>query len=254
MAMLNPAVAGWDLPGAQNATSAPVIAGWSLPGSVVADTAVAMSTMDAATDQPSGGEHHSHQGSHDLGSIRAPMTLAVADVELSVIEDMFGTDCQLTCDVGLANNVNASLSNASSCVDFATSSSCRKPEPTAADLAAASRSVEKRKLPDPLPRRLVLRPKCVQYMYPPLQPAPLLGDFPWETEFHRVTEPARRATFSRGFTRKVLHASLFVGTFSEDPGFEALGLHPDTDTRPYIVCEISNYSRLSLMFGHHFAI
>jgi len=73
-------------------------------------------------------------------------------------------------------------------------------------------------LPAPVPRRLLLfGPKVLPTLtYPPLSPEPIPGNFPWSEELLRITEPLRRASFSRGFTRRVKMASLFAGVLTED--------------------------------------
>ena len=72
-------------------------------------------------------------------------------------------------------------------------------------------------LPAPVPRRLLLGPKVLPTLtYPPLSPEPIPGNFPWSEELLRITEPLRRTSFSRGFTRRVKMASLFAGVLTED--------------------------------------
>ena len=76
---------------------------------------------------------------------------------------------------------------------------------------------------EPMPRRLILqrRPSNANF-YPNESPPPLPPGFAWCPEFQRISAPLRRIAARAGFSRKIKHASLFTGAFSEYHGFQAV--------------------------------
>ena len=212
-------IGGWSLPGLCACGTSASVSGWTVSEEELPTAPVVpVEALVTAIGEESAVPEQSEQvmAIEQVVASSQPIT----DAMLLDLEGMFGEESQKRSPLDEASG-NGLESGACS-VDFLAKpiGELSTPESSGFGDNSGSSSGQKRSLPDPIPRRLLLRPKSVHYAYPALIPEPLDGEFPWQDEFLRVTEPARRSTFSRGFSRKILHACLFAGALSESPGFE----------------------------------
>ncbi len=210
-------IGGWEAPVVVPISKLPasqISGGWALPPSLV-DSSNPIST---GPTQASGEEAQQVVTGENLTAIADGFfselnSASCEDVDSDIASMCVSTDTSdafqtpptssLSCREG-SSAVSPQVATSNSSLDSSDSNTLKRPH-----------------LPLPTPRRLILRPRRAQRMYPPLSPPALLAEFPWIDELLRVSEPARRESFSKGFCRKVSHASLFTGTFGEAVGSEA---------------------------------
>ncbi len=200
-----PQIGGWAIP-------APVsTGGWSVPIDPTAPQTEPRAAPSIPVPPPA------------PATLRAPQTpIKLEDPLATSLGDMFGD--RLGATSSTIDTILVEDSPTSDPMDMhilslvATTGTTTTPNSAASTGSSCSSSSLKRRLLEPMPRRLLFKNQRGQtrqvLVYPPLNPAEVDG-CSWGPELLRITEPMRRNVLSRGLLRKIKHAALFTGTFGE---------------------------------------